>query len=146
MSREQPAVLGLLAVAILWSCQFLTVHYNYAGNWTALFRIRSSMPVPAFLKGEELYTFPGTQGYDGQVYHLIAHDPWMRRGSADAIVYPAFRYQRILVPALAWILALGQDRWIHATYFAVILGFAFLGVYWLSQFAMRAGRSAAWGL
>ena len=124
---------------------FLTVHYNYGGNWTALFCIRAGMPVPAFLKSEDLYIF-GNEGYDGQVYHLIAHDPWMQKGSADAIADVSFRYQRILVPALAWLLAGGQDRWIHAAYFAVILAFVFLGVYWTAGFAIRIGRPALWGL
>lgn len=144
--RKQPAILGLLVVALLWSWQFLTVHYNYGSNWTALFCIRPGMPVPDFLKSENLFIFQGTEGYDGQVYHLIAHDPWMQKGSAEAIAGAAFRYQRILVPALAWIVALGQDRWIHAAYFAVILVFAFLGVYWLALFATRAGRSPLWGV
>jgi hypothetical protein len=146
MSRKQPAILGLLVVALLASWQFLTVHYNYQGNWTALFRIRPTMPVPAFLRSEHLYTFPGTEGYDGQVYHLIAHDPWMTKGSRDAIVGWAFRYQRILVPALAWMLALGQDRFIDAAYAAVILALVFLGVYWLSLIALRLGLSPIWGV
>src|SRR5579863_4766061 len=144
--RKQPAILGLLVVALLWSWQFLTVHYNYGANWTALFCIRPGMPVPDFLKSEKLYIFYGTEGYDGQVYHLIAHDPWMQKGSAEAIAGAAFRYQRILVPALAWLVALGQDRWIHPAYFAVILAFAFLGVYWLGLFAIRFGLSPAWGV
>jgi hypothetical protein len=125
---------------------FLTVHYNYGGNWTALFCIRASMPVPAFLKSENLYIFPNSEGYDGQVYHLIAHDPWMQKGSAGAIADVSFRYQRILVPALAWMLACGQDRWIHAAYFAVILAFVFVGVYWTAGIAVRFGRPALWGL
>ena len=144
--RARAAILGIAAVVFLWTWQFLTVHYNYGGNWTALFRIRPGMPVPDFLKSERLYTFPGTEGYDGQVYHLIAHDPWMRRGSGDAITDAPFRYQRILVPALAWMLALGQDRSIDRAYVAVVLGFAFLGVYWLAFIATRVGRSPTWGL
>jgi hypothetical protein len=145
-SHLHPAMLGLLAVLAAWIWMFLTVHYNYGGNWTALFCIRASMPVPAFLKSENLYIFPNSEGYDGQVYHLIAHDPWMQKGSAGAIVDVSFRYQRILVPALAWILACGQDRWVHAAYFTVILAFVFLGVYWTAAFAVRIGRPALWGL
>jgi hypothetical protein len=139
-------LLGICAALFVLCWQSLTVHYNYGGNWTALFCIRASMPVPAFLKSENLYLFHNSEGYDGQVYHLIAHDPWMRKGSADAIVDVSFRYQRILVPALAWIFALGHDPWIHASYFFVILAFVFLGVYWTAQFAVRADRSPAWGL
>lgn len=104
------------------------------------------MPVPEPIRNERLYLFEGTTGYDGQVFHLIAHDPWMRRGFDQAIAGPGFRYQRILVPALAWVLAFGRDEWVHAMYFAVVDAFLFLGVYWVSRFALRAGVSPAWGL
>ena len=143
---RRAAILGLAAAAAVWVWQFLTVRYNHGGNWTALYVIAPHMPVPEFLKGENLYVFPNTQGYDGQVYHLMAHDPWMRKGSPAAIVGAAFRYQRIFVPALAWTLALGNDRWIHESYEAVMLASVFLGVYWLSRWAARAGLSPAWGL
>jgi hypothetical protein len=145
-SRGRAAMLAILAVLTAWTWMSLTVHYNYGGNWTALFCIRPGMPVPDFLKSEKLYIFQNSEGYDGQVYHLIAHDPWMRKGSVEAIAGASFRYQRIFVPALAWILALGHDPWIHAAYFAVILAFVFLGVYWTARFAARAGQSQAWGL
>lgn len=140
------AAFGIAAVALAWFWQFLTVRYNYAGNWTALFCIAPHIPVPDFLRSEHLYIFAGSEGYDGQVYHLIAHDPWLRRGSADAIVGPAIFYQRIFVPALAWTLALGRDAWIHRAYDAVVLAFVFLGVYWLSKVVARAGFNPAWGL
>src|SRR5271155_5481638 len=103
--RLRASGIGLVAVAFSFACQYLTVHENYGGNWTALFCIRPGMPIPDFLKSEKLYIFANSEGYDGQVYHLIAHDPWMRKGSAEAIVDASFRYQRILVPALAWMLA-----------------------------------------
>ncbi len=143
---SRAALLGLAAAIAVFGWQALTVHYNYGGNWTGLFCIRPGMPVPAFLKSEQLYIFENSTGYDGMVYHLIAHDPWMRKGSPAAIAGASFRYQRIFVPALAWMLAFGQDRWIHAAYFSVILGFVFLGVYWLALLASRAGFAAAWGL
>jgi hypothetical protein len=146
MESRHAAILGILTALILGCWQLLTVHYNYGGNWTALFRIGPQMPVPAFLSAEHLYVFQGELGYDGQVYHLIAHDPWMRKGSAEAINSPGYRYQRILVPALAWCVALGRDAWIHAAYVAVMLGFSALGVYWLALFAVRAGFAATWGL
>jgi hypothetical protein len=104
------------------------------------------MPVPEFLRSEHYYLFPNTEGYDGQIFHLMAHDPWMTRGSAKAIAGPVFRYQRILVPALAWMLALGRDEYIHAAYLTVILGFAFAGIYWLARLAQFRGLHPAWGL
>jgi hypothetical protein len=129
----------------MWLWQFATVHFNYGGNWTALFSISPDWPRPAFLASENLYTFLGS-GYDGQMYHLIAHDPWMHRGALAAMDDPALRYRRILVPALAWAVALGRDSAIHAAYIAVILGFVFLGVYWLTRVMLIQGRHPAWGL
>jgi hypothetical protein len=142
----RPWLLAASTVAFLWLCQFATVRYNYGGNWTGLFCIGPHMPVPKFLRAEHLYLFEGTGGYDGQIFHLIAHDPWMTKGSAAAIGGADFRYQRILVPALAWMLALGRDENIHAAYFAVILAFASAGVFWLARLAQLRGRSPAWGL
>jgi len=142
---RRPAILALAAVlgVLLW--QFATVHFNYGGNWTALFCINPDWPRPAFAVPEKLYTFPGS-GYDGQQYHLIAHDPWMRRGAVLAMDDPPLRYRRILVPALAWALALGRDSAVHAAYLAVILGSVFLGVYWFARAIASRGRHPAWGL
>ncbi|MCP4539555.1 MAG: hypothetical protein GY832_20665 [Chloroflexi bacterium] len=49
---------------------------------------------------------PGdTLGYDGQFAYYIARDPV---GGWQHCDVPAYRYQRILYPLLAWVLALGQ--------------------------------------
>jgi len=131
----------------MWLWQLATVHFNYGGNWTALFNTAPGWPRPAFLASEDVYTFPpGSLGYDGQMYHFIAHDPWITRGAFTAMDDPALRYRRILVPALAWIVALGRDSAIHAAYVAVILGFVFLGVYWLARAVVIQCRHPAWGL
>lgn len=142
---RRPAALALAAILGMWMWQLATVHFNYAGNWTALFCINPDWPRPAFLASEKLYMFPGS-GYDGQMYHIIAHDPWMTRGSVAAMDDPPLRYRRILVPALAWVFALGRDSAIHVSYLAVILGFVFLGVYWLARAMVIRGRHPAWGL
>jgi hypothetical protein len=61
------------------------------------------------------------EGYDGQFVYFIARDP----ASAAALIaqggdIPAYRYQRILLPALGWMLSLGgQDD---------LVPFALLGV------------------
>ena len=48
----------------------------------------------------------GTQGYDGQFAYYIARDP---AGGWRFCDVPAYRYQRILYPLLAWALALGRS-------------------------------------
>jgi hypothetical protein len=48
----------------------------------------------------------GTEGYDGQFAYYIARDP---STAAQYIDVPAYRFQRILLPALGRLLALGQE-------------------------------------
>ena len=48
----------------------------------------------------------GTEGYDGQFVYYIARDP---STAAAYIDVPAYRFQRILLPALARLMALGQE-------------------------------------
>jgi len=143
--RRRAIAVGVAAVAIIWLCQFLTVRYNYGGDWTALFRIGPIALLPPFAAAEPHYVFPASDSFDGQWYHLIAHDPFMSRGTASAIDDPVFR-RRILVSLLAWALALGRDAWIDRAYFAVILGFVFAGAFWMARVASHRGVHPAWGL
>ncbi len=132
-------------MAIMLAWQALTVHYNFGGNWTALFCTGELLAPPAELKSEGIYRFPGF-GYDGQFYHYIAHDPLITRNFAKSMDAPRLRYRRIFVPAVAFVLALGQDRAID---FGCIAAFALsvlLGSYWLSRFAVFRGLAPAWGL
>src|SRR5258708_28511845 len=122
----------------------LTVNYNYRGNWTALFCIGEKMPAPPLQ--EPLHRFPNSSGYDGQFYHDLAHDPLLTHGSEKYIDAPQLRQRRILVPALAWLLAFGRHQWIDTAYFAVMLGFLGLGVYWLGRYPSDLGRRVWWGL
>ncbi len=54
----------------------------------------------------------GTEGYDGQFAYQIALSP---TGAAPYIDVPAYRYQRILYPLTARLLAVGQLAWIPWT-------------------------------
>lgn len=132
------------AVALLLLWQFLMVHYNRGGNWTALFLIGQQYAMPPELAAGA-YRYPG-HGFDGEMYRYVAHDPFMQLGYARYLDLPAQRYHRILVPALAYLLAFGRQGWIDGSYIAAIALFVFLGAYWLSRWAALAGVHAAWGL
>lgn len=124
------------------------VHLTYDGNWTSLFYIgeASRVPMPEELASEHLYRFSGVVGHDGRFYHLIAHDPLFRRNFARDIDIPRVRYRRILVPGLTALLSFGQDGWVHPVFFSLILGFLFLGTYWLARWSVSHGHSVYWGL
>lgn len=135
---------ALLAAALAFSSEALTVHFNYAGNWTGLFCVGERWQQPPDL--ERPYEFHDSWGYDGQFYRLIAHDPLLRRGYAHYLDDPQYRYSRILIPALAYSLALGDDRFIDYVYIAIMLVFVFVGAYWLAMLAEQQGWPLATGL
>ena len=139
---------ALVCAAILLAWQALTVRFSYAGNWTGLYCTGAdfALPRPDGLASENIYLFRNSGGYDGQFYHYIAHDPFLRRGFHTSIDAPRFRYPRILVPGLAWLIALGRDGAIDGAYIGVVALFVALGAYWLSRLALLYGRHAAWGL
>jgi hypothetical protein len=116
----QPWIWALVAVLAVLAWQALTVDANYAGNWTGLFRAGWRTPVPARLA-------PGTfrnahpRGYDGQCYRFLAHDPFLRHGTATDLDTPIARSRRILVPLLAWALAGGQQGAIDGAYVLLFL-------------------------
>ena len=144
-SRKRAVTAGLVAAALALGWQFLVVRYTFGGNWTAWFCTGGNVEQPKALDFEHLYRFPQSDGYDGQFYHYIAHDPWFQRGFDRYIDAPRLRYRRILNPGLAFVLSAGQDRWVDAALVALNLLFIFAGAYWLSRYAQIHGYHAAWG-
>jgi hypothetical protein len=140
--RRRALAAALVCCALGWGWQWLTVHYNYGGNWTALFCHGSQYPLPAALAGEHIYVFANSGGYDGQSYHYMAHDPLGRGEIGRAVPDPALRFPRILVPAMAYLLALGRAEWVDAAYSFCELLFLGLGAYWLAGLLERRGISA----
>ena len=141
---QQRVLVGLLAVTLALGFQFLTVRYNYGGDWTALFYSGGRFTQPRTIP--TAYRFAGSFGYDGQFYRLIAHDPGMRADVAQYLDDPRYRYTRILVPALAYALVLGNHAFIDFAYIAVILCFTFGGAYWMAALAQRRGWRVWTGL
>lgn len=135
---------ALLALILLLSWQFLTVHYNRRGNWTALFLTGRASAIPPDL-APGTYLFAGG-GFDGEMYRYLAHDPFNQRGYVRYLDGPAQRYHRSLVPVLAYLLVAGYQPWIDAAYIAVIATFVLLGAYWMSRWAVLADRHPAWAL
>ena len=146
VSRRTPCLLFAVGAALAVLCwQAATVHFNYGGNWTALFMTGDRHPPPTELAAQT-YRFPASSGYDGQFYRYVAHAPWFRADWARYFDSPPRRYYRIFVPALAWLLAAGRDQAVDGAYIALILGWIFVGTYWLGLYAVEEGHHPAWGL
>jgi hypothetical protein len=148
MNKDRRALLcAILAAVLAISLQVLIVRYDYNGNWTALYRTGAqSKAPPTALAQDHIYIFPNWEGYDGQMYHYMAHDPFITRGFSQEIDLPRFRYRRILVPVCAWLLAAGQDRFVDPAYVLVVNLFVFLGTWWVALIARHFGVHPAWSL
>jgi hypothetical protein len=86
-------------------------------------------------------------GYDGQFYYRLALDPFDWSKTAFGITMDqSYRYARIGYPALAWLLSLGQHRFVPVVLVVInLLGVAAMA-YLGGMFARESGRHALWGL
>lgn len=137
---------GLFCVIAALIGQCCLVYLCYDGNWTGLYFTGDVHEPPPQLAGENIYVFQNSSGYDGQFYHYVAHDPFRRRGLSRWIDVPEVRYQRILLPLGAWLLAGGSDNYIDPAYYTLVLLFVFLGGYWTSRYAAMHERHPLFGL
>jgi hypothetical protein len=85
----------------------------------------------------------GTQGYDGQFAYFIARDPSDGCQSCDV---PAYRYQRILYPLLAWVLAFGRPEAVPWTLILVNVAALVAGTYFTEQLLAARGVSRWYAL
>jgi hypothetical protein len=85
----------------------------------------------------------GSPGYDGQFAYYIARDP---TGGWRYCDVPAYRYQRILYPFLAWALALGQPEGVGWTLVALNVAALAGGTYFTEQLLAARGVSRWYAL
>ena len=137
--KRGPLAAALLCSVLGLSWQFLTVHFNYGGNWTALFCHGSQYPLPPAWPRSISTSFRNSGGYDGQSYHYMAHDPFDRTDIGRAVPDPSLRYPRILLPGMAHLLAMGHAGWVDASLLFCEPDVSGLGAYWLAQLLERAG-------
>ena len=145
-SMRRPLLWACLCAGLVFAWQTLTVAANYRGDWSALFYTGSWIRTSALLEEEETYRIPNDRGYDGQFYHLVAHDPFLRHDAVASVDNPRLRWRRILLPLVAWTLALGQSEYIDSAYAATVLGFVLLGAFWLATYCVRTSLHPAMSL
>jgi hypothetical protein len=141
----QPLLCGLACLLLAFAWQLFIVGSLDKSSWTALFNTGNQYAPPLSLQSEHI-TISDNSGYDAQFYHYVAHDPLLRQDLRHNFDNYPFRYSRILVPALAYLVALGIPDRIDTAYLAVVLAFVGLGGYCVSRYALAYGYPAATGL
>jgi hypothetical protein len=87
----------------------------------------------------------GTQGYDGQFNLYIASDP-DPQSVVSYLDVPAYRYQRILYPLLARLIALGSSTLIPWTLILVNILAHVIGTYLLVELLQTKGLASSYAL
>jgi hypothetical protein len=146
--REQLAVIGpVLAVAVLFAVVIFGRLGTYHDNATGFilfghrFAVYTQPPRGALIESPD--------GYDGQFFYLQAQDPLLLHDTTVAgfrASTEAFRMQRMVYPALAWLLAAGRRSAIPRSLLAinVLVVLSLTGGF--AVYARRRGWSAWWAL
>lgn len=109
-----PYISAILLFGILVGTQFSPTH-----GFSRLVQFGEVWEPVRISSFEELSypVFEDSAGYDGQFYAQLATDPTLGNPEfSTAIDTPSMRSRRILLPALAYLLGLGQPPWILQAY------------------------------
>jgi hypothetical protein len=145
-TRSLLAPLAVAVVAYLLIGASVGTQVGRTGDPTTLIVAGQDFVAPELLP-PDAYVFPQT-GYDGQFVFYIAQDPLLRgtaasRGAQTSphVDHIAYRYQRILLPALGWLSSWGHPRILEWTLplinILAVLGAGFL----LARFLSARGRT-----
>jgi hypothetical protein len=133
-----PILVVVLGYAVITFVMLRAFDFNPSGP----IRIGTLLPAERFWT-EQIRVEPGV-GYDGQWFFYLAHDPLLRAPDpASFLDLPAYRYARILYPALAWAVALGQPSALPWSLLAVNL-FAVVGGSAACLDLLRQLRGSRW--
>jgi len=128
MRRQTAYRLALLLFAAL-----VLLKFSPLNGFTSLIRFGQTWNEHrhSALQALPLAVVPASNGYDGQFYAQIALDPTLRDAQLFQVIdAPAYRSRRILVPALAGLLGLGNPWWTIQA-FALLNVLAWLLFAWL---------------
>ena len=130
-----PVILGAYALIIF----LYAGRFNY--NFTGFACIGSRFASPALVSSGAVI-IPGSRGYDGQFFLYAARDPLITKDGWKYMDARAYRYQRILYPGLAALLALGRPVLIPYTLVLVNLASILLGSFFVLRWLQREGLSS----
>lgn len=142
-AKGHPLVFFAVAVLVFWGtvAHALAV-VKYGGDWRGFFRLGGEFYHPPVM-GDIPHDSPW--GYDGQFYAALATDPFLRSSETiHTLDTPSYRAQRLFLPALAWLLALGNAHaalwWYLALVWLLGLGAVLLLAWWL----VKDGAPVVW--
>jgi len=140
-----PLACFAVAVVVSGTAAFATMAVT-GGGPSVLVRMSSAEPISGIARAHDptFRLVPPGDGYDGEMYYVIAVDP-LATGEAHKGI-GAYRYSHAGFGLLAWLFSFGRASAVPTAMLVLNLigiGFAATG---LARLATQHGRSAWWGL
>jgi hypothetical protein len=141
-----PAVAVIAVILFLWS---VARFWHPVYGFTAFLQFDEAHKTTAIAAFREypVFSYPGLAPYDGLQYSQLAYHPLLEAGELrPAVDSLAYRARRILLPAVAWLLAAGQPAWIAQVYAALNIACWLLlaAVFWRKLPVTDARGVLAW--
>lgn len=121
----------------LWFSFCAYIHWSFQGKYWESFLPGSVFGIPSKLYDRGIR--PVTEvGWDGQFYYSQSNDPFIQNDTPQNIDAPAYRYQRIGIPLLAYAVAkiCGYSFTPAIVYHAVQFFIVFLGLFFLTKYLL----------
>ncbi|HLE60431.1 MAG TPA: hypothetical protein VI700_02745 [Thermoanaerobaculaceae bacterium] len=144
-SRSNAARFVALAATLFWVLVVSFIaDFRHDGDIRALLCVGEETHHPAAF---DTVPTAGPWGYDGQQYAALATDPFLRQGdTVEALDNPAYRATRVMVPLLAWLLALGNSTAALVVYQLLCWGLGLGSVFLVARWLADEGLSPWWAL
>ncbi len=143
-SAPAPLLVALLA-ALVWTALIAVVaRTRWDSDVRALLIVGANHQLPGAFASVPV---AGPSGYDGTSYAVLATDPLLRRrDTPHDLDAPSYRATRIVVPLLAWALALGHAGAAIVLYQLLCWGLSIGAVYLLARWLADDRGSPWWAL
>ncbi|MEZ5396567.1 MAG: hypothetical protein R2724_27755 [Bryobacterales bacterium] len=96
---RQPWSIAVCGLLLAFGFQAFLVYGLYSGDWLGLYYTGADVALPPLIEAEAPPRAPNPLGFDGQYYHVVAHDPLPAPSFAAFVDNPRLRWRRILAPA-----------------------------------------------
>jgi len=144
-SRRNAARFVALTATLFWvlAVSFIA-DFRYDGDIRALLCVGEETHHPAAF---DTVPTAGPWGYDGQQYAALATDPFLRhQDTVEALDSPSYRATRVMVPMLAWLLAVGNSTTALVVYQLLCWGLGLGAVLLVACWLADEGLSPWWAM
>jgi hypothetical protein len=144
-SQSNAARFVALAATLFWVLVVSFIaDFRYDGDIRALLCVGEETHHPAAF---DTVPTAGPWGYDGQQYAALATDPFLRQhDTVEALDTPSYRATRVMVPLLAWLMALGNSTAALVVYQLLCWGLGLGSVFLVARWLADEGLSPWWAL